>query len=146
MMPIMLWTRYVLLSQGYGIVENLLLQDNKSSILLERNGKASSGKRMRHIDIQYFFITDRANMKEISIGWCPTKMMVTDFMTKPLQGSHFRNLRDYIMGRVRSRKPKHDVISVGKKTNKAVTKKSKVNGKSHIMMTGSKRRVKWFAQ
>ncbi len=35
MMPIMLWTCYFLLSQGYGIVENLLLQDNKSSILLE---------------------------------------------------------------------------------------------------------------
>ena len=56
--------------------------------------------------------------------------MVADFMTKPLQGSHFRNLRDYIMGRVRSTKPKHNVISDGKKTNKAVTKKSKVNGKS----------------
>jgi hypothetical protein len=34
-MPIMLWTCYFLLSQGYGIVENLLLQDNKSLILLE---------------------------------------------------------------------------------------------------------------
>ena len=51
MMPIMLWTCYFLLSQGYGIVENLLLQDNKSSILLEQNGKASSGKRTRHINI-----------------------------------------------------------------------------------------------
>ncbi len=85
-------------------------------------------------------------MKEISIGWCPTKKMVADFMTTPLQGSHFRNLRDYIMGRVRITKPKHDVISFGKKTNKAVTKKSKVNGKSHIRMTGSKRRVKLLAQ
>ena len=35
MMPIICWTRYFLLSQGYGIIENLLLQDNKSSILLE---------------------------------------------------------------------------------------------------------------
>jgi hypothetical protein len=35
MMPIMLWTCYFLLLQGYGIVENLLLQDNKSLILLE---------------------------------------------------------------------------------------------------------------
>ncbi len=43
-------------------------------------------------------------------------------------------------------KPKHNVISIGKKTNKAVTKKSKVNGKSRIMMTGSKRQVKWLAQ
>ena len=51
MMPIMLWTCYFLLSQGYGIVENLLLQDNKSSILLEQNGKALSGKRTRHINI-----------------------------------------------------------------------------------------------
>ncbi len=92
-------------SQGYGIVENLLLQDNKSSILLERNGKASSGKRTRHINIRYFFITDRVNMKEVSIEWCPTKDMVADFMTKPLQGSHFRRLRDIIMGKVRSVKP-----------------------------------------
>ncbi len=115
-------------------------------ILLEQNGKALNGKRTRDINIRYFFITDRVNMKEISIGWCPAKKMVADFMTKPLQGSHFRNLRDYIMGRVRSTKPKHDVISVGKKTNKAVTKKSKVNGKSRIMITSSKCQVKWLAQ
>jgi hypothetical protein len=105
MMPIILWTRQFLLEQGYGIVENLLLQDNKSSILLEKNGKASSGKRTRHINIRYFFITDRANRKEISIEWCPTKDMVADFMTKPLQGSHFKRLRDIIMGKVRSVKP-----------------------------------------
>ncbi len=35
MMPIICWTRYFLLSQGYGIIENLLLQDNKTSILSE---------------------------------------------------------------------------------------------------------------
>jgi hypothetical protein len=97
MMPINLWTRYFLFSQGYGVVENLLLQDNRSSILLERNGRASSSKRTRHINIQYFFIYDWVNMKEVSPHWCPTKEMVADFWTKPLQGSHFRNLKDYIM-------------------------------------------------
>jgi hypothetical protein len=51
MMPIILWTCYFLLSQGYGVIKNLLLGDNKSLILLERNGKASSGKRTRHINI-----------------------------------------------------------------------------------------------
>ncbi len=50
MMPIILWTCYFLLSQGYGVIENLLCHDNKSSILLERNWKASSGKRTRHIN------------------------------------------------------------------------------------------------
>ena len=41
-------------------------------------------------------------MKEISIEWCPTKDMVANFMTKPLQGSHFKRLRDIIMGKVYS--------------------------------------------
>jgi hypothetical protein len=69
MMPIIIWTRYFLLEQGYRVVENLLLQDNKSSILLERNGKASSGKCTRHINIHYFFITDQVNMKKVAIEW-----------------------------------------------------------------------------
>ncbi len=43
------------------------LQKDKSSILLEWNGKALNGKRTRHINIRYFFITDWVNMKEISI-------------------------------------------------------------------------------
>ena len=44
MMPMITWACYFLLSQGYGIIENLLLQDNKSLILLEQNEKALSGK------------------------------------------------------------------------------------------------------
>ncbi len=76
MMPIIIWTQYFLLEQGYGVVENMILQDNKSLILLERNGKASSGKHKRHINIRYFFITDQVNMKEVAIEWCPTKKMV----------------------------------------------------------------------
>jgi hypothetical protein len=33
MMPIILWTCYFLLSLGYGVIENLLLQDNNSIFL-----------------------------------------------------------------------------------------------------------------
>jgi hypothetical protein len=70
-------------------------------------------------------------MKEVSLHLCPTKEMVADFWTKPLQGSHFRKLRDYIMGRVRCVKPKADGVSVVKtKTakKKAARKKNKVGG------------------
>ncbi len=112
MMPIIIWTQYFLMEQGYGVVENLLLQDNKSLILLERNGKASSSNRTRHINIIYF-------LKEVAIEWCPTKMMVADFMTKPLQGSHFRNLRDYIMGKIRNMKPNNDATEIGSRTTTA---------------------------
>jgi hypothetical protein len=45
MIPIIVWSCYFLMAQGYGVTQNLLLQDNKSSILLEKNGKVSGGKR-----------------------------------------------------------------------------------------------------
>jgi hypothetical protein len=40
-----LWTKLFLEEQGYEIEKNILYQDNKSAILLEINGKKSSGKR-----------------------------------------------------------------------------------------------------
>ena len=128
-MPIVVWSQNLLMA-GYEVAQNIFLQDNRGNMLMEylrgdhnrplvlgaeRNGKTSSGKRTKHINIRYFFITDRVNMKEISIDWCPTKKMVADYMSKPLQGSLFRELRDYIMGRVRCIRPKSDVISLGQK-------------------------------
>jgi hypothetical protein len=53
-------------------------------------------------------------MKEVTVDWCPTKQMVADFMTKPLQGHQFRNYRDYIMGRIRTTKPNNNVIKAVK--------------------------------
>jgi hypothetical protein len=86
--------------QGYNVQDNILFQDNKSSILLEKNGKASSGKRTNHanINIRYFFITDRVIKEEVSVIWCPTGDMNGDSATKPLQGALFRKFRDHIMG------------------------------------------------
>jgi hypothetical protein len=99
-MPQMLWTLYFLEAQGYKIDDNLLFQDNKSSILLEKNGRGSSGKRTRHINVRYFFIADWVKSKEIRIEYCPTGIMIADYFTKPLQGVLFRKLRAMIMGHV----------------------------------------------
>ena len=98
MMPSILWTRYFLKAQGYNVNDNIIFQDNKSTMLMEHNGKASSSRRTKHINVRYFFITDRIAKGEVRVEWCPTKEMVADFMTKPLQGSAFRNSRDLIMG------------------------------------------------
>ena len=78
--------------------DNILYQDNKSSILLETNGKVSIGKRTKHINICYFFITDRVKKGDVSVVWCPTGDMYADYATKPLQGSLLKNYRDQIMG------------------------------------------------
>ena len=43
-MPHMIWTRYFLEAQGYGINENILYQDNMSAMLLEKNRKKYSTK------------------------------------------------------------------------------------------------------
>jgi Reverse transcriptase (RNA-dependent DNA polymerase)/Zinc knuckle len=96
-MPQVLWTRYFLEAQGYGVKDSVVYQDNQSAILLEKNGRASSSKRTRHINIRYFFVTDRVASKEVSVQYCPTGDMVADFFTKPLQGSLFKKFRDQIM-------------------------------------------------
>ena len=78
--------------------QNILYQDNTSSIKLEKNGKASSTKRTRHINIRYFTITDRVKKGEVTIEYCPTGDMIGDYFTKPLQGSLFKRLRNLVMG------------------------------------------------
>jgi hypothetical protein len=46
-------------------------------------------------------------LKEVEIKWCPTKEIVTDFMTKPIQGSHFRRLHALFMGMASIKKAKN---------------------------------------
>ena len=104
-MPAICWTRYFMEAQGYAVRDSILYQDNKSSILLKTNGKASSGKHTKHINIRYFFITDRVRKNEVSVVWCPTGDMIGDFTTKPLQGVLFKRFRDYIMGVVPAADP-----------------------------------------
>jgi hypothetical protein len=83
------WTRYFIKAQGCGVKDNVLFQDNKSSIILEKNGKASRSKSTKHIIIRYFFFTDRVNKEEVSVVWCHTGDTIGDYATKPLQGALF---------------------------------------------------------
>ena len=92
-LPFNIWAAHFITSQGIGVSgyklgkNNILYIDNESSIKLEVNGKASSGKLTRHIDIRYFAITDRVKNKEIKIQYCPTKEMIRDFYTlSPCRG------------------------------------------------------------
>jgi hypothetical protein len=66
-MPAICWTCYFMKAQGYGVKDNVLFQDNKSSIPLEKNGKASSSRRTKHINIRYFFITYRVSKEEMLV-------------------------------------------------------------------------------
>ena len=57
-MPALQWTKYWLDYQGYDVFDNIVYQDNKSSIILEKNGKASISKRTKHMNTRYYYVTD----------------------------------------------------------------------------------------
>ena len=76
----------------------ILQQDNQSTIRLLKKGRSTS-KRSRHIDIRYFWLSDREKSGEIQIQYEPTEDMLADVLTKPLQGARFVALRDRLFGK-----------------------------------------------
>ena len=92
-----LWTRHFLEAQGYTISDNIIYQDNMSSLSLEKNGRISSSKRTKHIKAKYFFIKHYYDSGEINLRFCPTEQMWADILTKPLQGVKFCQMRAFLM-------------------------------------------------
>jgi hypothetical protein len=93
----MLWAKLFLQAQGYPVKYNKLYQDNRSAILLERNGRQIAEKRSRHLNIRLFFVTDQTKKGNIEIAFCPTDEMIGDYMTKPLHGKKFVSFRKEIL-------------------------------------------------
>jgi hypothetical protein len=97
-LPWVIWVVKFMHHQGFDMKSNIFYQDNLSAIKIEKNGRKSCGQKSRHIDIRYFFIKDVLKRENITLEHCPTEDMIADFYTKPLQGSLFRKMRNYIMG------------------------------------------------
>jgi hypothetical protein len=76
---------------------NIIYQDNTSTIKLEQNGKESSGKRTRHFDIKYFYVTDLVSRNKVEIEYCSTDEMLADYNTKPVVGRKFSLFRNRFM-------------------------------------------------
>ena len=96
-MPQILWTNLFLEAQDYKTLDTILYQDNQSTILLEKNGMRSSSKQTKHLNCHYYFITNRISAGDLSVEYCPTGEMVSDFFMKPLQGKLFLKFRHLIM-------------------------------------------------
>ena len=97
-LPYTIWASYFLKAQGYELQRNIFYQDNTSAIKMLKNGKESCGSKSRHIHIRYFFTKDVLKREDMEIVHCNTDKMIADFYTKPLQGKHFYQLRNIIMG------------------------------------------------
>ena len=95
-LPYVIHIREFLIHQGYDLGDATLFQDNMSTIKLIENGRSNSD-RTRHINIRFFFVSDRVKSGEVSVKYMPTDEMIADILTKPLQGEKFRVLRQQLL-------------------------------------------------
>ena len=86
-LPFDIWFLLFYEAQGHKIENNILYQDNESAIKMETNGRNSCTGNSRHIEIIYFRVKDRVDKKQVTIEYCPTRLMLADYFTKALQGS-----------------------------------------------------------
>ena len=70
--------------------KNVVLQDNTSTIKLVKGGRRVCRSRTRSIQIRYFYAHERVEDGTIVVMYCPAKEMVSNYLSKPLQGSLFR--------------------------------------------------------
>ena len=96
-LPQMLWTKYLIEAQRYGIDENIMYRDSLSSMLLETNGKKSSTKKKKHIKVRYFFIKDWVATGDVELKHFSTTYMLAYLFTKPLKEEQFWIFRAELM-------------------------------------------------
>ena len=53
-----LWSNYFMRAQGWTMTQTIFYQDKKSAMLLEQNGKLSSSKHTKNINVRHCFIKD----------------------------------------------------------------------------------------
>ena len=65
-------------------------------MLLAENGNWSSSQGTHHLNVRYYFVTDKIAKGEIQIDHCGSSRMIVDYFTKPLQRSLFKKFWDII--------------------------------------------------
>lgn len=88
-----IWLRRLLHSIGYTQTDPTpLFGDNQSAIRLVKNPEYH--KRTKHIDIQYHFIREKFESREIDISYISTDRQLADIMTKALPRDRFERFRN----------------------------------------------------
>jgi len=70
----------------------ILYEDNQAAIAISRNSQSHT--KMKHIDIRYHYVREKALDETIDIQYCPTNDMVADILTKVLTFNKFSKLRE----------------------------------------------------
>jgi hypothetical protein len=83
-------------AQGHNIGTPVLLQDNTSTITLVTKG---GGKyRSKYMKVRQEFVKERVDAGDAFVQYLPTKLMLADALSKPLQGELSRVMTRSIVG------------------------------------------------
>ena len=83
-LPNTIWLMKFLKEQGYNLKHSIMYQDNQSAIKIEKNGRRSSSRRTRHLDVRFFHVKDKLERNNIEVVYGPSESMIADIFTKPL--------------------------------------------------------------
>ena len=94
-LPNILWGKYFIEAQRHIHIadHNILLQDNKSTILLATNRQMTSSNKTEDIRHIFVLIKDRIEMEDVEIKYEHVGSLWCDTLTKSKQDSVFRKFR-----------------------------------------------------
>ena len=101
-------------------------EDNSAVISLIKANKITN--RMMHIDIPLCYIHNEHNLQTFDIGKCPSKIMITDFLTKPLLAPSLARETAFAMGHMH-------LQTIGKDHFNRLTSRNSVSITSHCVPT-----------
>ncbi len=70
--------------------QNVVFQDNMSTMRLAINGFLSSSSPTRDIKSRYYLIKEKVDEGEVDIQYCPTERMCSNVLNKSKQGTSFK--------------------------------------------------------
>jgi hypothetical protein len=96
-LPELMWAKQFM--QNLGFKQNMItvFEDNKSSIMLAHKNSGATLSKTKHIQIRFYYVKELIDQKEIKIIYLPTKEMLADLLTKPINGWLFQELRDRVL-------------------------------------------------
>ena len=88
------YVKYVIEAQGYTVQHNILLQGNKSTILLATNGRFSTSKKTKHIKTVFYLYKTRS--KQVALKFIMNHPVVCGQMCSqnPSKGKLFGSSED----------------------------------------------------
>ena len=78
-----LWLKYFIESQEDTVEQDILIQDDNSTIILVTNNMFSSSSKMKHTRHKFFLVKDNIHQGDLEVEYEPTNRMWSDILTKP---------------------------------------------------------------